>query len=84
MLKMLIDGEVFTFDYINGWKSETSPGSFLEKELTTLWGTHYGAEDAVYPLTVEGRHVAAVLKNFEGKIIEDTRVAAPTKEGVVY
>lgn len=78
------DGAIVTFDGQKGWQAVSDAGKDLMKLLNSLWSEHYGAESAVYYLTVEGLHVQAILKLFEGKIIGEEPQQEESDPNVVY
>jgi len=82
MITAKIEGVVFTFDSVNGWKATESPGSNLEAELTRLWAVRVGLEG--YTPDADLAHVRAVLSMFGGTII--SRVEEPDEhdDEVVY
>lgn len=75
---------VFVFTFPQGWRAEESKAQNIADLLNNYWRINYGVGGACYDLTVESKHVQAIVKLFDGKIISVPKKTTPEKEDVVY
>lgn len=81
-----IQGMRFSFDDEEGWQAAGQHDPHLLAILQDLWLEKFGAERALYPLSIAGLHLRAVLAQFAGKVVQDNTPTPPqpTDPEVVY